>query len=119
MNQIKRTDWQILKIPKGLNLAEAAALPVNYITSYIAFHEFGRVRKEDKVLIDCATGGVGVVFLQMCKQMGAQAYGLTSNPDKKSFIESFGAKAFTWEEFNKSNENEFDFILNSSGGKVF
>ena len=114
---IKLPEWQVLKIPDGLTLQEAAALPVNFVTSYIAFHEFGRIRKDDKVLIDCATGGVGVVFLQMCKQVGAQAFGLTSSPSKKEFIKSFGAKAFTREEFESSFESEFDFILNSGGGK--
>lgn len=118
VSKIKLPDWQVLKLPDGFNLEEGAALPVNFITSYIAFGEFGRVRSGDKVLIDCATGGVGTVFLQMCEQTGAQAHGLTSNPAKKAHIESLGAKAYTWEEFEQSGETEFDFILNSSGGKT-
>ncbi len=117
VSKIKLAEWQVLKIPKGLDLQEAAALPVNFITAYIAFHEFGRIRKDDKVLIDCATGGVGVVFLQMCQQVGAQAFGLTSSNSKRAFIESFGATAYTRDEFRNSSENEFDFILNSGGGK--
>ncbi len=118
VGKVKLPDWQVLHLPTGFSLQEGAALPVNFITSYIAFREFGRVREGDKVLIDCATGGVGVVFLQMCSQAGAQAYGLTSNPEKKAFIESFGAKGYTWQEFETSGEKNFDFILNSSGGKV-
>lgn len=118
VNKIKLPDWQVLKLPGGFTLEEGAALPVNFITAYIAFHEFGRVRKGDKVLIDCATGGVGVMFLQMCQQVGAQAFGLTSSPHKKEFITSFGANAYTWDEFGESDESDFDFILNSSGGKT-
>lgn len=117
VSQIKLPEWQVLKLPKGFDLKDGAALPVSFITAYIAFNEFGRIRKEDKVLIDCATGGLGVIFLQMCQQVGAQAFGLTSSPDKKSLIESYGAKAYLHQEFQNANEREFDFILNSSGGK--
>lgn len=117
VSKVKLSEWQVLKVPDGLSLAEAAALPVNYITSYIAFHEFGRVREGDRVLIDCATGGVGVAFLQMCQQTGAHAVGLTTSSHKKEFIASYGAKAYSRDEFAESSESDFDFILNSGGGK--
>lgn len=117
VNQIKLKDWQVIKKPGHLNLQEAAALPVSFITSYIAFHEFGRIRTGDRVLIDCATGGLGVVFLQMCQAVNAEAFGLTTSPHKKELIESFGAKAYLKEDFAQSEINDFDFILNSSGGK--
>ena len=118
VNCIKLPDWQVLNLPEGFNLQEGAALPVNFITAYIALQEFGRIRQGDKALIDSATGGVGVVFLQMCQQAGASAVGLTTTPAKKEFIESFGATAYTREEFDQSDEKDFDFILNSSGGKT-
>lgn len=117
VSQIKLPHWQVLQLPKGFDLQEAAALPVSFITAYIAFKEFGRIRKDDKVLIDCATGGLGTIFLQMCQQVGANAIGLTSSPNKKALIESFDAKAYLHQDFEKANEQGFDFILNSSGGK--
>ena len=118
VNKITLPDWQVMPLPPGFNLPEAAALPVNFITAYLAFSEFGHVREGDKVLIDCATGGVGTVFLQMCAQTRAHAHGLTSNPAKKEYIKSLGAQAYTWAEFEQSGEKDFDFILNSSGGKT-
>ncbi len=110
-------EWQVLNLPAGFSLAEGAASPVTFLTAHIALHEFGRIRKGDKVLLDCATGGVGVMAMQMCKDVGAECIGLTSSESKKTFIESYGAKAYTQEEFEKSGEKDFDFILNSSGGK--
>lgn len=110
-------EWQVLKTNE-LSLKEASAVPVNYITAFIALHEFARIREGDKILIDCATGGVGVFALQMAKEVGAQVIGLTSSPAKKEFIESFGAKAYTHDEFLESSEKNFDFILNSRGGKT-
>lgn len=110
-------EWQVLKT-NDLTLQEASAVPVNYITAYIALHEFGRIRNGDKILIDCATGGVGVFAIQMAKLVGADIVGLTSSPKKKEFIQSFGARAFTHDEFLVSDEKNFDFILNSRGGKT-
>ncbi|MDA8792887.1 alcohol dehydrogenase catalytic domain-containing protein [Bacteriovoracaceae bacterium] len=110
-------EWQVVKKPSHLSMEEAAATPVNFITAHLAMNEFGRVRRGDKVLIDCATGGVGVFCLQMAQTLGAECIGLTSTPAKKEFILSYGAKAYTFEEFEKSDENNFNFILNSTGGK--
>jgi NADPH:quinone reductase-like Zn-dependent oxidoreductase len=116
-SHIKLPEWQVLKINDSLSLKEASAVPVNFITAYIALNEFGRIRAGDKVLIDCATGGVGVFAIQMAKAMGCEVIGLTSSPAKKEFILSYGAKAYTHEEFFVSSEKDFDFILNSRGGK--
>jgi 2-desacetyl-2-hydroxyethyl bacteriochlorophyllide A dehydrogenase len=109
-------EWQVLKVNSIISLEEAASIPVNFLTAYIALHEFGRIRAGDKVLIDCATGGVGVFALQMIKEAGATAIGLTSSPNKKEFIMDYGAKAYTHKEFESSGEKDFDFILNSRGG---
>lgn len=115
-SKIKIPSLQVMNLPQGLSLEEAAALPVNLVTAQIALGDFARVRRDDKVLLDCATGGVGVVAMQMCKAAGAKCIGLTTSPAKKEFIESYGAKAYTFEEFEKSDESDFTFILNSSGG---
>lgn len=114
---IKLSEWQVLKVPDSLNLKEAAAVPVNFITAYIALNEFARIRPHDKILLDCATGGVGVYAMQMAKVMECEVIGLTSSSGKKDFIHSYGAKAYTHEEFLASSQKDFDFILNSSGGR--
>jgi 2-desacetyl-2-hydroxyethyl bacteriochlorophyllide A dehydrogenase len=105
-----------IPMPQELSMEEAAALPVAFITAYAALFDMGRVRAGDKVLIDCATGGVGTLALQMLRHVGAQTVGLTSAAHKKQLIESYGAKAMTHEEFWKSREDRFDFVLNSEGG---
>jgi NADPH:quinone reductase-like Zn-dependent oxidoreductase len=113
---VKLPEWLAIKLPKNMSLEEGAAIPVNFMTAYIALHEFARIRQGDKVLLDCSTGGVGVMAMQMCKDVGAECTGLTSSPAKKEFIESYGARAFTFSEFENNNEDKYDMILNSSGG---
>lgn len=111
------SDFQVHLLPESFSLEMGAGFLVPAITSHIALHEFRRIRKEDKILIDCASGGVGVMMIQMARAVGATVVGLTTSENKKEFIQSLGAQAYTWEEFLQSSENNFDFILNSHGGK--
>jgi 2-desacetyl-2-hydroxyethyl bacteriochlorophyllide A dehydrogenase len=108
---------QVFKLPSTVDLAAGAAIPVNYFTAQLALFEMARVRKGDRVLIECATGGVGVLAIQMAKHAGAEVTGLTTSPHKKPFIENLGAIAYTREEF-RANESlrGYDMILNASGG---
>ncbi len=108
---------QVFALPASIDLAAGAALPVNYFTAQLALFEMARVRAGGKVLIECATGGVGVLAIQMARHAGAEVTGLTTSPHKKSFIESLGAKAYTREEFRAdASLTGYDFILNASGG---
>ena len=108
---------QVFKLPAGVDLAGGAALPVNYFTAQLALFEMARIRKGDRVLIECATGGVGVLAIQMARHVGAEVTGLTTSPHKKGFIEDLGAKAYTRDEFRAdSSLRGYDMILNASGG---
>src|SRR5439155_20850844 len=90
---------QVFKLPRTVDLAAGAALPVNYFTAQLALFEMARVRPGDKVMVECATGGVGVVAIQLARHAGAEVTGLTTSAHKKGFIEELGAKAYTVDEF--------------------
>jgi synaptic vesicle membrane protein VAT-1 len=108
---------QVFKLPTSIDLAAGAALPVAYFTAQLAVFEMARVRRGDRVLIECGTGGVGVLATQMARHVGAEVTGLTTSPHKRSFIESLGATAYTVDEFRAdSTKRGYDFILNASGG---
>lgn len=108
---------QVFVLPPSLDLEQAAALPVNYFTAQLALFEMARVRAGDRVVIEAASGGVGVIAMQMAKRAGAEVTGLTTSPHKRSFIEGYGATALTLDEFHTDASHKgYDFILNSSGG---
>src|SRR5262249_3846676 len=108
---------QVFKLPKSVDLAAGAALPVNYFTAQLALFEMARIRKGDRVLIECATGGVGVLAIQMARHRGAQGTGLTPSPPQKSFIRETGATAYTRDELRAdASLRDYDMILNASGG---
>lgn len=108
---------QVFKLPSGIDLEAGAALPVNYFTAQLALFEMARVRKGDRILIEPATGGVGVLAIQMARHVGAEVVGLTTSPHKKKFIEELGATAYTVDEFHAdATLRGYDLVINSSGG---
>lgn len=108
---------QAVPLPRNVDLAAGAALPVNFFTAHLALFEMARVRAGDRVLIECATGGVGTLAVQMARRAGAEVVGLTSSPGKKQYIADLGATAYTRDEFAADPTiTGFDFILNASGG---
>jgi NADPH2:quinone reductase len=108
---------QVFALPAGLDLAGGAALPVNFFTAQLALFEMARVRAGDRVLVECATGGVGVIAIQMARAVGAEVTGLTTSEHKKPFIEQLGARAYTRAELRADTSlRGYDMILNASGG---
>jgi synaptic vesicle membrane protein VAT-1 len=108
---------QVFKLPTGVELEAGAALPVNYFTAQLVLFEMARVRKGDRVLVEPATGGVGVLAIQMARHVGAEVVGLTTSTHKKPFIEQLGATAYTVDELRDDPSlTGFDLVINSSGG---
>ncbi len=108
---------QVFKLPSGIDLEAGAALPVNYFTAQLVLFEMARIRKGDRVLVEPASGGVGVLAIQMARHVGAEVTGLTTSPHKKPFIEQLGATAYTVDEFRADpNLRGYDLVMNSSGG---
>ena len=69
---------QVVHVPAGKDLVEAAGIPVCYLTAYLMIVRIGAVRPGDTVLIHSAGGGVGIAALQLAKQAGATTIGTAS-----------------------------------------
>jgi NADPH:quinone reductase-like Zn-dependent oxidoreductase len=111
---------QVRKIPERLSDIEAAALPVNFITAWIALMEMARIRGGDRVLIPGAAGGVGTAAVQIVTREGADAVALVGSPAKKDAVDALGAReVYTygeWETRKKTTDNRFNAIIDSRGG---
>ena len=55
----------VFPAPKRLSDAEAAALPVNYLTALIALYRLANLAPGETVLIHGAGGGVGIAAIQL------------------------------------------------------
>jgi len=84
-------DAWLLPLPDGMDLAQAAAVPVAGITAWQALHHRAVVGPLDRVLILGASGGVGAVAIQLAKVVGAEVWGQTGSPAKAAGITANGA----------------------------
>ena len=77
------------KKPAGLSWEHAAVLPVAAATAYDALEQLG-LRSGQTLLVVGAGGGVGVIALQLARDRGITAIGVSSE-SKRALIESLGA----------------------------
>ena len=68
-------------VPQGWSFAQAAAVPVAFLTAYYALVDLARTRPGDAVLVHAATGGVGTAAVQLARHLGAEVFG-TASPGK-------------------------------------
>lgn len=76
----------VAKIPDGMSWAEAASIPIIYITAYHCLFDLARLRKGEKVLIHAATGGVGQAALMLAQWAGAEVFVTCSTAAKRDFL---------------------------------
>jgi len=79
----------IARIPEGLTMEEAAALPVGGMTAFCILNK-AKVEKEHKVLIYGASGSVGTYAIQIAKYYGAHVTAVCSTRNL-SLVKSLGA----------------------------
>lgn len=109
--------WQVQKLPMGFDLKTAAALPVSGLTCDLALGELARVKKEDKVMIDCGSGALGALMISYLKYLGNETIiGLTSKQEKCDIIKERGATAMLLDDW-LAHGPKVDVIINSRGGR--
>jgi NADPH:quinone reductase-like Zn-dependent oxidoreductase len=115
---LKVPEYMVHPLPPHLNLKQATGVFAAFITAHTALYLQAGVRKNQKILIDCATGGVGLIAIELLKSKGCRIVGLTGSSSKLKILEQKGIKALTHDKFKTSREEKnFDIILNSQGGK--
>lgn len=80
---------QVFKRLEWMTAEDAAAIPISYLTAYLALVVMGSVRPGDKVLIHGVAGGLGLAALDICKLLRAETYG-TASPTKHDFLRQRG-----------------------------
>ena len=81
----------VWKVPSHVHLAFVANLGRNFFASYHSLHVIGKIGPGSLVLVDGASGGVGMATIELGKAMGAQVIAGVSSIEKKYLPESVGA----------------------------
>ena len=63
---------QVLPVPKGLSLLQAAALPENYFTVWTNVFQRGRLQSGETFLVHGGASGIGLTAIQLAKAFGAR-----------------------------------------------
>lgn len=86
-------DWgRALPVPANMSFEQAATLPVALMTMHNALVTAGRLAAGESVLIQGASSGVGLMALQIAKQMGAGCViGTSTNAMRREKLKAFGA----------------------------
>jgi len=82
---------QVFHFPDALSDAEAAAVPVNYLTAALALYRMAALAPGETVLIHNAGGGVGIAATQLARLRRATVLG-TASAVKHAALRSFGVE---------------------------
>ncbi|MCW5211359.1 SDR family NAD(P)-dependent oxidoreductase [Desulfobulbus sp. TB] len=110
--------------PKHLSFAEAATIPITFLTAYYALIVLADMQAGDKVLIHAAAGGVGQAAIQLAQHVGAEIFATASLP-KHDFLKAQGIDHImdsrTLEYADRCKEltdgQGVDIVLNSMNGE--
>lgn len=81
---------QVFVRPAGMTAEQGAAIPLNYLTAYLALVVMGALKSHERVLVHSAGGGVGLAAIDLCRIYGATVYG-TASAWKHPFLQERGA----------------------------
>jgi NADPH:quinone reductase len=81
----------LLHVPAGMNLDEAAAVLLQGITAHYLVHDTYRVQRGDTVLAHAGAGGAGLLITQMLKMLGAHVITTVSTEEKAALSREAGA----------------------------
>ncbi|WP_395372753.1 SDR family NAD(P)-dependent oxidoreductase [Streptomyces tubercidicus] len=79
----------VIRVPEGWSFAQAASVPVVFLTAYYALAELGELQAGESVLVHAAAGGVGMAAVQLARHLGAEVFG-TASPGKWESLRSSG-----------------------------
>jgi NADPH2:quinone reductase len=81
---------QTFPVPDGLDLQQAACIPIAFGTAHECLFEFGHLKAGETVLIQAGAGGVGLAAIQLAKRAGATVLSTASNDEKLERLKKYG-----------------------------
>lgn len=84
---------QLMPVPDGLGMAEAAAVPEVFLTAWQSLGRLARLAPGELLLVHAAASGVGTAALQIARELRAECVGTVRSPAKASRVEALGARA--------------------------
>lgn len=119
------------RMPDAMSFAEGAAMGLTYLTAHFALVERGGLKAGERVLVNGASGGVGLAAVQLAKALGATVVAAVGSEDKAKIARESGAdhvvrtdipdlrESFRKQVFDAVGRGGVDLIVDPVGGDVF
>jgi polyketide synthase 7 len=104
----------IVRVPTGWSFAEAAGVPMAFLTAFRGLVDLAGVRAGESVLIHAATGGVGMAAVQLARHWGVEVFA-TASREKWDTLRAMG-----FDEDHIANSRTLEFeekFLSATGGR--
>ncbi len=109
-------DGPVALKPLNLTPQEAAAVPFGAVSALVFLRDVAKIRPGEKILINGASGGVGIFAVQLAKHFGAEVTAVASRPNH-AMLQDLGADHlidYKTEDFSHSGQT-WDVILDTVG----
>lgn len=115
----------VVRKPTHISFEEACSLPTVFLTVNYAF-ELGKLAPNEHVLIQTATGGCGLIAIQLAHLKGCVCFGTSSKQEKLDILERLGVRnvinykngSFDQRIKQITNGRGVDVVLNTLSGEA-
>ena len=102
---------QLMPLPTGLSLVEAASVPEVACTVWSNVFMTAHLRAGERFLVHGGAGGIGTMAIQLAAARGAEVYATAGSPEKLELCRSLGAtRAIDY------HDEDFVEVLEEAGG---
>jgi len=118
---------EAMTVPPGVSWEQAASIPLTFLVSYDMLALQARLKRDEWLLINGVSSGVGVASLQLGKMLGARVIGTSGSADKLAALKPLGLDValctrkpdFAAAVMDVTGHHGADLIVNTVGGTVF
>lgn len=99
--------------PAAMSFAEAATIPVAFLTAHYAFSRLAQLQQGQTVLVHSAAGGLGQAAVQLARWCGATVIATAGTAEKRAFLKAQGITHV----FDSRSEHFAEDVLRVTGGR--
>ncbi|UYP48671.1 Acryloyl-coenzyme A reductase [Candidatus Lokiarchaeum ossiferum] len=108
-------------MPDSMSFEQGASVYFGFISAIHFLKRIANIQRGQRILINGASGGVGVFAVQLANQFGAEVTGVCSSKNV-DLVRSLGAKRvidYTKADFTKEKNQKYDLIFDIVGKSSF
>ena len=106
----------LVRVPAGVDAAEAAAMVLSWTTAFQLLHRVARVQPGQRALVQGAAGAVGQALLVLGRRAGLELWG-TARGEHAPLVRALGATPIDYrrEDFTRTLPRGFDVVFDGIG----